>query len=149
MSQQVLGLYSIGCHDDWWTMNLKKKLHGLSPRANPGLGICSQELWPLDHRGGRWIENICKNQSCSNPGIVPKFAWRDWATPRKTSVRTTILLAGNRTENPPNTSPGSHGYSDPIDNCVHKFTTCLIAFKREIISKICKVKFLQKNISKF
>jgi hypothetical protein len=24
------------------------------PESNPGLRICSQELWPLDHRGGPW-----------------------------------------------------------------------------------------------
>jgi hypothetical protein len=24
--------------------------------SNPGLRICSQELWPLDHRGGRFVK---------------------------------------------------------------------------------------------
>jgi hypothetical protein len=66
----------------------------------------------------RWIENIWENQSRANQGIVPKFVWRDWAIPRKTSIRTTVIPTGNRTENPPNKCPGSYGYPNPIDNCV-------------------------------
>jgi hypothetical protein len=37
--------------------------------SNPGLRICSQELCPLDHRGGHICYRVCKKKVAKSPNI--------------------------------------------------------------------------------
>ena len=54
---QVAQLTSRGWVDPVPDPLLRKS--GSAGNRTRDLCICSQKLWPLDHRGGRWMSNVC------------------------------------------------------------------------------------------